>query len=159
MDLSKGEWHGSEEELTKLNSEGKIVFPEDWNAVISVVKDLYLKMGIHAVSHRSLKFLVELAAAGCSGKKMAFSLAKSWYYAVQFYQYSYGSTNFKPTEFGLRKAAVESFVRDFASIDQSAVSGEAMKLVNCSSENIALKSEAGKTSLGKQTYSFKYTAY
>lgn len=36
MDRKKYEWHGSDEDLTKLISEGKLVNPEEWKMIISV---------------------------------------------------------------------------------------------------------------------------
>ncbi|KAE9554326.1 hypothetical protein FO519_002436 [Halicephalobus sp. NKZ332] len=130
-----------------------------WLACVYMVKDYYLQIGIHAVSHRSLKFLMKFAVNYSSTFGMISDLMEGWDFSEQFHQFSYGEQNFKSSEFESRKVAVEYFVHNFASIDKSAVYEGIMKLVDCPRNDIEFKNQFGNTYLGKKEYQFKYKAF
>jgi len=130
-----------------------------WLACVYTVKEYFLDIGIHAVSHKSLKFLTTLVIGNCQSVDMTMKLMAGWKEAEKFHRYTYGSDSINPKYFGSGKSEVEYFVKNFSTIDKSAVKQEVVKLVNNPSEKIEIKSEVGKATMGKKNYQFNYRAF
>jgi len=130
-----------------------------WLACVYTVKDYFLDIGIHAVSHRSLKFLTTVVIDNCQSVNMAVKLVSGWNEAEKFHLYSNGSDSMNPKHFGSGKSEVEYFVENFSTIDKTAVKQDVVKLVNNPSEKIQIKSDVGKATMGKKTYQFNYKAF
>lgn len=130
-----------------------------WQGCVYTVKKYFLEIGIHAVSHRSLKVLSTLAIKKCSTADFAVQLRDGWIYAEQFHQFSYGSTNFNPNKFKHRKAQVEFFISNFPLINKHVVKDATMMLFNNLNDEIVFKSEPGKINLGKEKFEFVYKMF